>query len=413
MLGDNSRDQLYTPDGQFSVVSSGRFHTCGLRSNGDAECWGENAFGQATDVRGSNFVTIDTGETQTCALRADGTGACWGSQSSVNFEGPFVAISVGDGFACALGSNGAPFCWGDDGYAQVAAPEGIRFIAITVGWAHACALRESGQAVCWGNNDYGQSTPPPGSFAQPSAGTITITSSPGDSFDAASVLARFSTTDPVEGEARANAAGEIIAQHRSGKADRAKVLDLLHTISPELSIDQRRRAADQLARLSHDDQWDENETASAVFHLASLITGDEPNYEKSIAAANDLVTLYKARELDSGRALGLMNTIAPGLSINDRRQAANALARLSEDDGWSDTDIEAAANEAFRLVTGVPLKSEERIEAAVDLAGLGVKLFDKEGHFDDKDIAVATEIVKQYFTGELTTESIQEILDLK
>ena len=419
--GDNKYGQLYAPDGRYISISAGGSHTCALRDNGDVECWGLNDHGQSVVVEGENFVAISAGRNHNCALRKNGTGACWGGKNSnkhdigiLLLDGPFTAISAGNDFSCALNKDGDSICWGNNDEDQLDAPHRIHFAAIAASRSsHTCALRQNGTAVCWGFNHMGQSTPPPGSFAQPSAGNITITPSPSDSFDTASVLARFSTTDPVEGETRANAASEIIAQYRSGKADRARVLELLHTVVPELSIDQRRRAADEFARLSNDDQWDKNETASAVFHLASLITGDEPNYEESIAAANDLVTLYKAGELDSGRALGLMNTIAPGLSINDRRQAADALARLSEDDSWSDTDIEAAANEAFRLVTGVPLKTEERIEAAVDLAGLGVKLFDKEGHFDDKDIAVATEIVKQYFKGELTTESIQEILGLK
>lgn len=418
--GDNTTGQLYAPDGRFTAISAGLYHSCALRENGDAECWGNNQYGKAMDLRGQKFIEISLSSTHTCALRGNGTGMCWGGLGSTGddtrilpLEGPFTAISAGHGFTCALRGDGKAICWGENRHGQLDAPEGIRFTEIGTGDFFNCALRESGEAVCWGKNNFGQSTPPSGRFAQPSAATISLTLSPGDSFNTASVLARFSTTDPVEGEARANAAGEIVAQYQSGKVDRAKVVELLHTVVPELSLDQRRRAADDLAKLSDDGYWDANETASAVFHLASLITGDEPNYEESIAAANDLVNLYKTGELKSGRALSLMNVIAPGLSINDRRQAADALAKLSEDDGWSGTDIEAAANEAFRLITGVPLKSEERIEAAVDLAGLGVKLFDKEGHFDDKDIEVATEIVKQYFKGELTTDSIQEILGLK
>ena len=230
------------------------------------------------------------------------------------------------------------------------------------------------------------------------------------SFDAASVLARFSTTDPMEGEARADAAGQIIAQYTSGKADTTRVLDLLHTVAPELSIDERTRAADELASLSDDDRWDEAETARVVFYLGSVITGDEPNPDERIEAANEMVILYEAGELDADNALDLMNTIAPGLSIDERRQAAGALATLSADDDWDDADRMAAASEVFRLVTGVPLAAEQRIGAAVDLTGVGVKVFDTDDQFDDRDIDNATAIIKQSLTGELSAESLQSIL---
>ena len=134
-------------------------------------------------------------------------------------------------------------------------------------------------------------------------------------FDAASVLARFSTNNPAEGEERADSVGEIVAQYKSGNADTARVVALLHTIAPELSIDERRRAADKLARLSEDDQWDETETASAVFYLAALVTGDEPNPGERIEAAHEMVALYEAGDLDAETSLDLMDTLAPSLSI--------------------------------------------------------------------------------------------------
>ena len=233
----------------------------------------------------------------------------------------------------------------------------------------------------------------------------------GDSFDAASVLARFSTPDPVEGEARADAAGEIIARYKSGASDIERVLDLLHIMAPELSIGERRRAWQELERLSEDDEWDEIEAASAVFYLGSIITGDEPNPEERIEAAQEMVELYEAGELDPGTALDLMNTIEPELSINERRQAAAALAKLSADDDWDDADKMEAASEVFRLVTGVPLNAEERIDAAVDLAGIGMRVFGAEGEFDDQDTDVAAEIIKQALTGELTDEALRNILE--
>ena len=105
-----------------------------------------------------------------------------------------------------------------------------------------------------------------------------------------------------------------------------------------------------------------------------------------------------------------MNTIAPSLSINGRRQAAAALAKLSTDDDWDDADRMEAASEVFRLVTSVPLDAQARVGAAVDLAGVGMKIFDTDDSFEDRDIDTATEIIKQSLTGELTSESLQSIL---
>ena len=235
--------------------------------------------------------------------------------------------------------------------------------------------------------------------------------SPSDySFNAASTLARFSTPDPWEGELRADAASEIIARYQSGAAEINRVLDLLQIMAPELSIDERRRAWDRLEQLAGDDELDAIEAASAVFYLGSLITGDEPNPRERIEAAQKIVSLYQAGELDPDSALNLMNTVAPGLSINERRQAAAALARLSADDDWDDADRMEAASEVFRLVTGVPLNAQGRADAAVDLASIGARIFDADGQFDDRDIDAATAIIKQSLTGELTDENLQYIL---
>ena len=74
---------------------------------------------------------------------------------------------------------------------------------------------------------------------------------------------RFSTADALEGEARAAAASEILARYRSGRPDAARILDLLHVMATNLSLDERRRAASELSRLSDDDEWDEADAASA------------------------------------------------------------------------------------------------------------------------------------------------------
>ena len=307
---------------------------------------------------------------------------------------------------CGVRSDGAVACWGVNDDGQSESPVRYDFVAVSASREFTCGLTEDGEVVCWGDIGYSE----PGAFALPS-GELGIPVLPDySSFDTASVLARFSTDDPFVGEERADAVGEIIAQYESGDADDARVLDLLHTIAPELSTEERRAAADELARLSEADEWDESDTYAAVQHLAAVVTGDEVNAEERIAAANEMVDLYEAGDLDADRALNLLDTIAPGLSIDERKQASASLARLSADGDWNDVDRMEAASEVFRLVTGVPLNAEGRIGAAVDLTGVGIKIFDAEDNFDDRDIDNATEIIKQAISGELSTDSVESIL---
>ena len=234
---------------------------------------------------------------------------------------------------------------------------------------------------------------------------------PGNSFDAASILARFSITDALEGEARAGAVEEIVARYKSGYTDTEHLLDLLHTVAPELSIEERRNSAQLLAQIAEDGSWDEKQTAQGVFYLATLIAGEEPNAEERLSAAQNLADMYEDGNLTADAALHWMDIIAPSLGISERRQAAASLAKLASDGELDETERIAAASETFRLVTGVPLSAEQRASAAVDLAGVGVKIFDTEDSFEDRDIDNATEIIKQSLTGELTTDSLQKILE--
>ena len=83
--------QAPTPDQRFAIVSSGNFHTCALRANGEAVCWGAGPhkaegeygpvdLGQASPPDGERFVAISSGGFHTCGLRDDGTAACWGGR---------------------------------------------------------------------------------------------------------------------------------------------------------------------------------------------------------------------------------------------------------------------------------------------------------------------------------------------
>ena len=408
--------RVSAPAGRFTSISAGGSHTCGLRESGQAVCWPGG--GGAPDGR---FVEISAGGSHTCGLRENGEAECWGSNSSGRSSVPdgrrFMSISAGGSHTCGLRENGEALCWGNNEQGRASAPAGS-FVVIRAGGSHTCGLRENGEAVCWGNNDEGQSASRTGPFAVPSSsGRSRPDNSPSvaayNSLDSAalpaSILARFSTSNAIEGEERSAAVNEIVSQYRSGDVDDTRVLDLLHTIAPELSIEERRKSAHLLALSAEDGNWDEEQTAQGVFYLATLITGDEPNGEERIYAAQQLVGLYESGNLTADTALHWMDTIAPSLGINERRQAAAALAQLAADGDLDETERMAAASEVFRLVTGVPLAAEQRIGATVDLAGVGVKIFG-DGQFDAQEIVTATTVIKRAISGSLTTESLQDLL---
>ena len=59
------------------AISAGFYHTCAIRSDGTAACWGLNNVGQTTVPTGT-FTSVSAGGFHTCAKKTDGTTACWG-----------------------------------------------------------------------------------------------------------------------------------------------------------------------------------------------------------------------------------------------------------------------------------------------------------------------------------------------
>ena len=205
-INDDPGTQTMTPT-TFVSVTSGKFHTCALRSDAVALCWGRGfGIGQISPPRGEQFASISSGGFHTCGVRNDDSIVCWGSDSrnqlsnlhgsaksisSGGFHncihrhslivecrgarsfgqasppaGRFVSVSSGGFHTCAIRQDGAAVCWGHDGYGQLSAPTGDRFASISSGWRHTCALRHDGAPVCWGADDdaidFGQASPPPG-----------------------------------------------------------------------------------------------------------------------------------------------------------------------------------------------------------------------------------------------------------
>ena len=142
--GDNSYGQSTPPaDDDFAKVAASGIHACGLRTNGRIECWGQglqSGEGPSSTQRYSDVVVgagsdhwppweDDEGRithmAHTCGLRIDGVAECWGNtygpMKPYNRQEPdprsrFTSLSAGRSHVCGLRIDGAIECWGIPGF---------------------------------------------------------------------------------------------------------------------------------------------------------------------------------------------------------------------------------------------------------------------------------------------------------
>ena len=75
--------QSNPPSRIFTDISSGWYHTCGIRIDGTVECWGvdngsSSDYSKVTDTPNGYFVDISAGGNHTCGIKDDGNVKCWG-----------------------------------------------------------------------------------------------------------------------------------------------------------------------------------------------------------------------------------------------------------------------------------------------------------------------------------------------
>jgi alpha-tubulin suppressor-like RCC1 family protein len=180
-----------------TVAVSAQNHTCALRDDDIAMCWGDNGSGQSlpssmepevlpTEVTWAQPATlVAAGLSHSCAGREPGmpvVATCWGANGQnqltsmapapgpvdVNFDTDFAEIELGGTHSCARTAAGAVHCWGGNAQGQLAAdpatvPTSPTLLAvaidpaadIAVGRDHSCASTDLG-VMCWGRNDSGQ-----------------------------------------------------------------------------------------------------------------------------------------------------------------------------------------------------------------------------------------------------------------
>ena len=138
-----------TPIPPFVAVSSGSYHTCGLRADGTVVCRGSNYKGVATPPRDERFESISSGSSHACGLRGDGKIVCWGAFELGQSRQQYTSISSGNEFVCGLRVDGVAICAGNHSIDQPSEHE--RFVSISSSSSdHVCGLRDDGFVVCWG-----------------------------------------------------------------------------------------------------------------------------------------------------------------------------------------------------------------------------------------------------------------------
>jgi alpha-tubulin suppressor-like RCC1 family protein len=201
-LGDGTTTDTSAPlqlPGQWLEIKSGWQHTCGIKTDGTAWCWGrrdEGALGdggslvgnQTTPVQVSDagpWQQISAGGGHSCGIKTDGTAWCWGWREygrlgdggattasaentpvQVSDPGPWTFVDAGGGeHTCGIKSDGTGWCWGLDNEGQLGDSAGDDtsnvplaisgadlWSSISAGERHTCGIRSDNVGRCWGHD---------------------------------------------------------------------------------------------------------------------------------------------------------------------------------------------------------------------------------------------------------------------
>jgi len=188
----------FEPGSTWKTISAGYVHTCGIKTDNTLWCWGQNLDGQlgigsttpfvsytALQVSGGgSWKSVSSGYFHTCAIKSDDTAWCWGrnntgmvgdnsttqrdSPTAVSGGGTWKMISAGTAQSCGIKSDNTGWCWGYNNVGQVgdgtntqrnvptALSGGGTWKVIDAGDMHNCGIKSDDSAYCWGSNLTGQ-----------------------------------------------------------------------------------------------------------------------------------------------------------------------------------------------------------------------------------------------------------------
>src|SRR3989339_631844 len=183
-------------------ISAGYQHSCGIRANDSRVlCWGEGAFGRQGDGSTadnlvptltsdiSNYSSVSAGYLHTCGIRAnDSRVLCWGNsangklgdeQNGVYVLNPnlttdisaYLMITVGYDHTCGIRANDLRvLCWGDSANGKLGdgqtttdrtspylTTDSSAYSSVSAGIYHTCGIRVNDlRVLCWGESLYGR-----------------------------------------------------------------------------------------------------------------------------------------------------------------------------------------------------------------------------------------------------------------
>ncbi|QZY29126.1 RCC1 domain-containing protein [Nocardioides coralli] len=170
----------------WSQVSGGYNYSCGVTTDEAAWCWGENEYGvfgngksngsssNPVQVAGAaGWASIEASHIHTCAVKTDHTAWCWGNNRlgqlgngavsntghplpiQVGTDADWASVTTGYNFTCGLKLSGDLYCWGE-GYGPIPVLRGSGYKSVSAGTTHACAVSLAGAMSCFGSNNYGE-----------------------------------------------------------------------------------------------------------------------------------------------------------------------------------------------------------------------------------------------------------------
>ena len=135
-----------SPEGIFTAVNAGTLHTCGLRPDGTAECWGDDTFGQSTPPGGA-FAAITAGYAHTCGIRTDGAVECWGGGAAGDDSVLGTYETNPDGTVAELAVHSSE---GGEKFV-LRPPANSTFVSLAAGKGYTCGVRTDRTVKCWGS----------------------------------------------------------------------------------------------------------------------------------------------------------------------------------------------------------------------------------------------------------------------